>query len=1398
MKRLLIYTLLCISTLIVLAQGDNLRYEKNLGQWNTDIVFSSAFRQGKIYLQKDHISILILDSNNRYFHPHNSTNNTNKKEKYSVFSIFPYKANFKIIEPQEQLSGYTNYFIGKDKKKWQHNVPSFGSVIYKNIYPNIDWEIASSSKLPKHSYIVHPNGLVNQIATLYKGVKNITIKNNKLIIETINDQIEENALFVYQKNGEEIKIINADYVLTKQDDNFLVSYNIGNYDKTQDLIIDPELVFSTYSGSHSDNWGMTSCYDKSGLMISGGICIADEYPTTEGAYEEEYSGNWDCVFTKYDSLGQNMIFSTYLGGSRGEMPHSMIVNNNNEIVIFGTTGSNDFPISSNAFQSSFAGGDSVLYESSISYSHGSDIFVSTLNSSGSELLYSTYIGGTSNDGINFKPYYGSIQTLYNGNDSLYANYGDIARGEIITDKNNNVYVSSTTFSSDFPTSQTAYKKTLSGNQDAIVFKFDRSLSTLIYSTYYGGTSADAAYSLDLDTLNRIYFCGGTICTKPTFSTKTDAFVALLSQDGSAIEADTIYGSNEYDQAYFVRLDKQGFPYIYGQTKAQGSTLIHNAQYNIPNSGQFIAKFSPSLDSLCFSTVFGSGDGIINLSPSGFAVDYCERIYCAGWGRRFKYMQDQFGYTTLGTSGLEVTDNAYMDTTDGMDFYIMCLNTNASSLQYATFFGEYSNSFFYGNDHVDGGTSRFDKYGNFYLSICASCRGSNGMPTTEGAVSSTNNSTNCNMASVKFSINDDFAVADFKTPPIVCKNSSVQFENYSRGDSYQWNFGDNSPISTQKNPTHSYSNSGLYTITLISHLNEGCKQADTIQSNILVLGSSHYYLDTLTTCIEQPINIGFDNLPLDENSDISFSWYPSELVSDANSINPYANITESTLFTLIITMSDCNDTIYRYVDLVKLPNEFEDTLTYCSTPTYYYIPNPQHRILKCSLNKDFTDTLSFVANTDSLIIDTRTSSYLYIRYTEGDCTALDSIYLNYTGLKFDFNIVDAGCHGMNTGKAEVILLDNTENVHYSWSCTLNDTSAVEQLAPGSYSVRITNNDNNDCYNIIDFTIYSLVQMSTTFETKNATCNSVCDGMITANVSGGEAPYTLLWSNGLTSSSIANLCPMDYTLIIIDANNCVDTQKVSIMSSYNVNLSLSATENNCDEGCSAIITSNVVNAQQPIYYFWNDGSTSNNLIDACNGEYSLIVTDSAGCKDTASINVTSVDRFADFVALVDKNHVYDGQNVHLSSTYYDNVYYNWTPSTYLQDPNNYETDATVYETTTYVVYVTDQKGCSKSDSVIVEVEYVNCDKPNIFVPNAFTPNGDGKNDVLFVSGEYISSMNFMIYDRWGERVFQSDNITEGWDGKFRDSNCPAGVYYYRLEITCDGGKTFFTKGDITLIR
>jgi gliding motility-associated-like protein len=101
-------------------------------------------------------------------------------------------------------------------------------------------------------------------------------------------------------------------------------------------------------------------------------------------------------------------------------------------------------------------------------------------------------------------------------------------------------------------------------------------------------------------------------------------------------------------------------------------------------------------------------------------------------------------------------------------------------------------------------------------------------------------------------------------------------------------------------------------------------------------------------------------------------------------------------------------------------------------------------------------------------------------------------------------------------------------------------------------------------------------------------------------------------------------------------------------------------------------------------------------------------------------------------------------------------------------------------------------------MVEVDVVNCGEPNIYVPNIFTPNNDGKNDKVYVSGEWIDRFSFEIFDRWGEKVFATNDIEEGWDGTFNGVNCDAAVYFYKLEVYCQGGKTYITGGDITLIR
>ncbi|MFA5541522.1 MAG: gliding motility-associated C-terminal domain-containing protein, partial [Bacteroidales bacterium] len=118
--------------------------------------------------------------------------------------------------------------------------------------------------------------------------------------------------------------------------------------------------------------------------------------------------------------------------------------------------------------------------------------------------------------------------------------------------------------------------------------------------------------------------------------------------------------------------------------------------------------------------------------------------------------------------------------------------------------------------------------------------------------------------------------------------------------------------------------------------------------------------------------------------------------------------------------------------------------------------------------------------------------------------------------------------------------------------------------------------------------------------------------------------------------------------------------------------------------------------------------------------------------------------------------------------------------------------------YWVFARDDQGCKGQANVKIDVEEIICGKPNIFVANIFTPNGDGKNDILRVEGDFIENIYFAIFDRWGEKVFETKDKNKGWDGKHRGKECIQGVYYYRLEVECEKGKTYFGSGDVTLVR
>ena len=204
-----------------------------------------------------------------------------------------------------------------------------------------------------------------------------------------------------------------------------LSYKIENYDKTLPLIIDPALIFSTYSGSTADNWGFTSTYDAYGNLYAGSIVDGIGYPTTLGAFVDTYAAGWDCTISKFSQDGSQLLFSTYYGGDQSEMPHSMIVNQYDELVVMGTTGSYNFPTTPYAFSEMFSAGSTITYDGTVSFPFGVDIYVSRFSNDGTALLASTYVGGTNNDGLNYREIYNANQYIaYFGNDSLYANYGD--------------------------------------------------------------------------------------------------------------------------------------------------------------------------------------------------------------------------------------------------------------------------------------------------------------------------------------------------------------------------------------------------------------------------------------------------------------------------------------------------------------------------------------------------------------------------------------------------------------------------------------------------------------------------------------------------------------------------------------------------------------------------------------------------------------------------------------------------------------------------------------------------------------------------------------------------------------------------------------------------------------
>ncbi|GAB3586750.1 DUF7948 domain-containing protein [Hymenobacter daeguensis] len=750
------------------APAASLEFIENKGQWNPQVRYAAPLPGGRLFAQADGLTFALLDAPFLAHHDHPTSREALRQDAAdSLLHGHAVKLRFVGAAPTARLRAETataeqrNYFVGSDASHWARDVRGYRELRYAGLWPGVDAHLYESpGQELEYDFELAPGADPTAIALHHDGATRVSLNaaTGDLQLLTSVGSITERAPQAFQTTaGGRRQPVACRYQLAADG---TIRFALGAYDKTRALTIDPVVVFATYSGAFSDNWGFTSTYDAQGNLYSGGISFGVGFPTTTGAFLTSASGIIDIAIIKYNTAVNGSgarVWASYLGGSDIEFPSSMVVNSQGELLVLGVTASANYPTTSGAVQRTFGGGtyaDPYSYQP-LALAGGSDLVITRFNAGGTALVGSTYLGGSANDGL--------LPVNTATTNQLTHNYGDVFRGDILVDGTDNVYVASHTASANFPVGQGLGGSYHGGATDALVLKLNPGLTALTWGSFLGGAASDGAYSIQVAPASGdVYVAGGTLSAdfpatagayRTTRAGDVDGFVARISANGQTLSRATYLGTSAYDQAYFLQLGSDGGVYAMGQTAGAYPTTA--GLYGTVGGRQFIHKLNPDLTTTQLATVFGSGRTSIDLCPTAFLVDRCDRVYVCGWGGTTNANGPTYLSLNGTTTGLPVTANAVQATTDGGDFYLAQFTAGLTSLEYGTFYGQNGNG-----DHVDGGTARFDPRGVVYQAVCACSRLSTGFPIPAGVntYSTTNNSGNCNNAAFVLNFQPNMASA----------------------------------------------------------------------------------------------------------------------------------------------------------------------------------------------------------------------------------------------------------------------------------------------------------------------------------------------------------------------------------------------------------------------------------------------------------------------------------------------------------------------------------------------------------------------------------------------------------------------------------------------------------------
>lgn len=505
------------------------------------------------------------------------------------------------VEGLNELEGKVNYLIGNDPAQWRTNIPTFGRVRYSEVYRGIDVVYYGNQRRLEYDFVVAPGSDASAIALEFAGAQRLEVEagTGDLLLAIGEKTVRQQKPIVYQEVNGARHAVESRYAIHNDG---RVGFEVGNYDRSAPLVIDPVLVYSTYLGGNSEDSGLDIAVDSAGNAYVTGFTRSTDFPTAN-PLQAATGGDLDAFVTKLNPSGTAVVYSTYLGGSAADEGLSITIDSGGNAYVAGKTSSTNFP-TANALQA-VPGGAAL------------DGFVTKLNSTGSALVYSTYLGGSDDD-------------VGNG---------------IAVDSAGNAYVTGYTFSTNFPIAN-AIQATYGGDVgkesflfgDAFVTKINSAGSALVYSTYLGGSGSDAGYGIAVDATGAAYVAGDTGSTNfPTLNPLqatsagiVDVFITKLNPAGSALVYSTYLGGAENDHTTRngIALDSAGSAHVVGVTDSVNFPLANAFQGGVPGEDDaFVTKLNPAGSALVYSTFLGGFDGFD--AATGIAVDAAGNAHITG-------------------------------------------------------------------------------------------------------------------------------------------------------------------------------------------------------------------------------------------------------------------------------------------------------------------------------------------------------------------------------------------------------------------------------------------------------------------------------------------------------------------------------------------------------------------------------------------------------------------------------------------------------------------------------------------------------------------------------------------------------------------------------------------------